>query len=132
MDVFFRCFDGSNAEQINNDIKKFCEEKQAVELNRSEPVVVACKEFNQFMVRSKFRQMNWVELEDWKSRHYTPIKELGLSRRAYESLWRHAINYAEEVIAIDRKRILSWDNVGIKTLEEIYKALKEKGFDIPE
>ena len=130
MDVFFRCFDGINAEQINNDIKKFCEENRVVEVDRSEPVAVVREEFNQFMVRSKLRPMDWGEVRDWKTRNYTPIKELGLSRRAREVFFRNAILYAEEIAAMDRQKLLSLRNMGEKTLEGVIKALKEKGFDI--
>ena len=130
MDKIFRCFDGPNAEEINNQIANYCEDNKLVEFDRSEPVVVVREEFNQFMVRSKLRPMDWGELQDWKARHYTPIKELGLSRRAHEVLFRNVLLYAEEIVELDRESLLSLRNMGEKTLEEIYKALKEKGFDI--
>lgn len=132
MDTIFKCFDGPNAEAINTQIANYCEDNKLVEFDRSEPVVVVREEFNQFMVRSKLRPMGWGELEDWKARHYTPIKGLGLSHRAYEVFFRHGINYAEEIVAIERKKLLSWYNMGEKTLEGAAKVLKEKGFDIQE
>ena len=132
MSKIFRCFDGPNAEAINNQISNYCEDNKLVELDRSEPAVVVREEFNQFMVRSKMRPMDWGELQEWKSRHYTPIKELGLSHRAYEIFFRHCINYVEEIVAMDREKLLSLRNMGEKTLEEVIQVLKEKGFDVQE
>ena len=82
MDVIFRCFDGTTAEQINDAINSFCEQNEMVELSRSDPVVVLRDEFNQFMVRSEFRPMNWYEIKKLKERNYTPIEKLDLSLRA--------------------------------------------------
>ena len=132
MDVIFRCFDGTTAEQINDAINSFCEQNEMVELSRSDPVVVLRDEFNQFMVRSEFRPMNWYEIKKLKERNYTPLEKLDLSLRAANVFKYNGIKYIEEIAAMDRERLLDYRNMGKKTLDEVIEKLERFGYRIQE
>lgn len=58
----------------------------------------------------------------------TSIESLDISNRAYNGLKRAGINNIEELIQKSKKEILTLDNIGMKTVEEIEKQLEELGF----
>ena len=67
----------------------------------------------------------------------TPIADLGLSSRCFRALTRRnygmkqGMKYLEEVLGMNRERLLELYNFGPRCLEELTEKLTELGFEIP-
>jgi len=59
----------------------------------------------------------------------TPIVELGLSNRARNALTRNYIDYVEQLIKLEKKRVLIFRNLGNVCFNEIKEKVNALGFD---
>ena len=58
-----------------------------------------------------------------------PIKDIGLSIRAYNCLYRSKIRYTSEIIHSTEEDLLSIRNMGVKTMREIMDKMKSINFE---
>lgn len=60
----------------------------------------------------------------------TPLNDLGLSCRAYNVVSSKGARTIEELCKLTRQQVLSERNCGQRTIEEIERALSERGFSL--
>jgi DNA-directed RNA polymerase subunit alpha len=60
----------------------------------------------------------------------TPITDLNLTTRSYNCLVRQGIKTVQEILNMNREQIASIKNLGKKSLYEIMKVLKTRGYEI--
>ena len=139
MNTFFT-FESDTSENLNRDIRTFCEDNHYIEIERSAPAVVFSGERLHVFVTCKLRCMKETEVDEIESKDAVKkrrllkhkIDELNLSGRANACLRRAGFNFIEDIVSKSKHELMKTKNLGEKLYQEIDEKLKKLGFEIKE